>query len=324
MADNSSSEASLPEVQSTPPVEAPKVTFENLTFSDGTVVALDEADIVVFVGPNNAGKSAALRELEEYIGSSARKTIIIAVSLRHTGTGNQLVAYLEQQNRKRGDVKNCDYLGFRFALRAENVENWFATRLDVLRPLFCLRVATETRITDSNPAGAIPILDEPPSNPIHLLYADETIEHRISGYFQRAFDQELIVFRAGGSQWPLLVGSRPQLKPGEQIYGAKYNERLRASSIPLQQQGDGMRSFASVILHLLTPILRLSFYLMNRRPFFIRRKHVSSGSLLPKKDRSAHNYSLLLTVRTFCGACSTLPRTSFAFCVSNAKGQLTA
>ena len=62
-----------------------------------------------------------------------------------------------------------------------------------------------------------------------------------------------------------------------------------------------MRSFASVILHLLTPILRLSFYLMNRRPFFIRRKHVSSGSLLPKKDRSAHNYSLLLTVRTFCG-----------------------
>ena len=65
--------------------------------------------------------------------------------LRHTGTGNQLVAYLEQQNRKRGDVKNRDYLGFRFALRAENVENWFATRLDVLRPLFCLRVATETR-----------------------------------------------------------------------------------------------------------------------------------------------------------------------------------
>ena len=51
-------------------MEAPKVTFENLTFSDGTVVALDEADIVVFVGPNNAGKSAALRELEEYIGSS--------------------------------------------------------------------------------------------------------------------------------------------------------------------------------------------------------------------------------------------------------------
>ena len=41
----------------------PRLSFETITFSDGTVLRLEDDDIVVFVGPNNAGKSAALREL---------------------------------------------------------------------------------------------------------------------------------------------------------------------------------------------------------------------------------------------------------------------
>ena len=36
----------------------PRLSFETITFSDGTSLTLDEDDIVVFVGPNNAGKSA--------------------------------------------------------------------------------------------------------------------------------------------------------------------------------------------------------------------------------------------------------------------------
>ena len=48
--------------------QLPSVTFESLTFSDGTTVQLDPTDIVVFIGPNNAGKSAALRELELFVG----------------------------------------------------------------------------------------------------------------------------------------------------------------------------------------------------------------------------------------------------------------
>ena len=253
MADNPSSELSTTEAQLTRAVEAPTVTFESLTFSDGSVVTLDESDIVVFVGPNNAGKSAALRELEQCIGPPTSGVVIRAATLRRNGTGKQLLDYLELQNKKRGDEKNPDYFGYRFTLRAQDVEGLFTSRLDVLRPFFCLRMATETKITDSNTAGAIPILDELPSNPIHLLFADERIEQRISGYFHTAFNQDLIVFRAGGSQWLLLVGSRPELKPGEQLFGIEYNKRLRSSSIPLQSQGDGIRSFASVILHLLTP-----------------------------------------------------------------------
>ena len=61
------------------------------------------------------------------------------------------------------------------------------------------------------------------------------------------------MFHAGGSEWPLLVGERPTPLSGEDRLSASYNERLRASTVPLQSQGDGMRSFASVVLYMLAP-----------------------------------------------------------------------
>ena len=51
----------------------PRLSFETVTFSDGTVLRLGEDDVVVFVGPNNAGKSATLRELEAWVARSLPK-----------------------------------------------------------------------------------------------------------------------------------------------------------------------------------------------------------------------------------------------------------
>ena len=48
----------------------PAVRFKSLTFSDGTTVEMEPNDVVVLVGPNNAGKSLALRELEAYVGGT--------------------------------------------------------------------------------------------------------------------------------------------------------------------------------------------------------------------------------------------------------------
>ena len=83
---------------------------------------------------------------------------------------------------------------------------------------------------------------------------DDQIESKMSGYFRRAFGKDLILYRAGGSQFPLLVGDRLGPLQGEDRISSSYCERLRASTVPLDGQGDGMRGFASVILHLLAPI----------------------------------------------------------------------
>ena len=233
---------------------SPSVTFENITFSDGTTVVLDPTDVVVFVGPNNAGKSLALRELEQHIGNPASATVITSRSLRKTGTPERLSEYLRTNAQVRTQGSNRVYSGYRFSVREARISEFWTSNLEQLRAFFCMRILTETRITDSNPANAIAVLDEPASHPIHMLYSDDQLELKISEYFQRAFGEALIVYRAGGNQLPLFVGDRLDPEDGEDRISNSYLERLRASAKPLSEQGDGMRSFASVILHLLAPI----------------------------------------------------------------------
>jgi ABC-type hemin transport system ATPase subunit len=42
----------------------PMITVKNMTFSDGTKIELEPSDVVVFVGPNNAGKSRVLVDIQ--------------------------------------------------------------------------------------------------------------------------------------------------------------------------------------------------------------------------------------------------------------------
>ncbi|MEC5290992.1 ATP-binding protein, partial [Aurantimonas sp. C2-3-R2] len=110
---------------------------------------------------------------------------------------------------------------------------------------------SETRITQSDPVPSINTLEQDPSHPIHLLAADDALEQRISGYFRRAFGKDLIVFRGGGSVVPLFVGDAARPAEGEDRVSTSYLKRLRDQTVPLHEQGDGMRSFATMILHLL-------------------------------------------------------------------------
>ena len=227
----------------------PAVTFASLTFSDGTTVTLDPRDIVVFVGPNNAGKSVALRELEQYLVTARPAKVISGVELLKEGDVDDLRAFLEKHGQQKGDR----YEGFRFNVRRHDLANQWGANVGPLKSLFCTRLPTETRIIDSNQQALVPLLDQPPQHPIHILYGDENIAQRIGSYFRRAFGEDLVVFYLGGSQVPLLTGRAPTPKPGEDRVSHGFNQRLRASTIPLDQQGDGMRSFATVILHMLAP-----------------------------------------------------------------------
>ena len=233
----------------------PSVTFETITFSDGTTISLDETDVVVVVGPNNAGKSLALRELEEQLGSHSDTKVIKSAELRKAGTSEDLLGYLREHAQVREQDRGKIYSGYKFSVAERRISDFWPNNLSQLRPFFCMRILTETRINDSDPANAIAVLDEPASHPIHMLYSDDLLEKKISDYFRRAFGEELIVYRAGGNSFPLLIGNRLQPEtPDEDRISSSYLERLRAATKPLSEQGDGMRSFASVILHLLAPI----------------------------------------------------------------------
>lgn len=233
------------------------VRFKSLTFSDGTTVELDPNDVVVLVGPNNAGKSLALREIEGYVGGTPDAKVVVQASTDEVGDPDTFESFVRDNTRvessNQGRNLNIQGFGISLGLSGADLASRWPSQIQPFRSLFCRRIGTETRITDSNPTGAIDILRESPSHPIHLLYNDQ-VESRISAYFRQAFTKDLILYRAGGSSSHLLVGERLTPKEGEDRISATYLERLSKSTEELQTQGDGMRSFASVILHLLAPL----------------------------------------------------------------------
>jgi energy-coupling factor transporter ATP-binding protein EcfA2 len=233
--------------------KTPSITFESLTFSDGTVITLESKEMVLFVGPNNAGKSAALRDIEAHIGPQFEGTVIKTAKRRRVGTIDELREIVETHTRIAGPPQTPTYAGAGISLYVTNLGHHWDNDLTPLRPLFCQRIATETRITESNPQTAINIVDQPPSHPIHMLFADSSLEGRISGYFRQAFGEELFLCRESGAPWSLRVGDRPGLQDGENPFTPSYLKRVVSSTDPLQMQGDGMRSFATVILRMLAP-----------------------------------------------------------------------
>ena len=234
----------------------PHVTFASITFSDGNTIRFAFDDVVVFVGPNNAGKSQALRELREVLSQPSYPGVVVkSATDKRIGTTDDLLTYLSKHSRVEGSSTAQQYRGYGFSFFTKHTNRWSKhSSLGPLSQLFCVSLATENRITASNPAPAIASLAQPASHPIHLLYSNDELERKISRYFSKAFGEELIVFRLGGSEQPLLVGTRPTLANGEHLTSASYCDRLLASTVPLTEQGDGMRSFASVVLHLLVPV----------------------------------------------------------------------
>ena len=231
----------------------PTIRFSSLVFSDGSLVEVDPSDVLVFVGPNNAGKSLALRELQTSIGTNQKGIVITQTQTMHSGTAEDFVEYIRRHGkieRRRGSFR-VRIPGA--SINADRVEDLWPGSVGSMVQLFCASMQTETRIRDSDPAPAFAPLDEVPSHPIQLLYADEALERRISRYFYRAFGLFMFVFRLGGNNIPLLLGSGDALPEKAGRLSIEFNQILRDSTVPLSEQGDGMRSFASVILHLLAP-----------------------------------------------------------------------
>ncbi len=234
------------------PVPRPAFVFESLTFSDGTTLNFDEDEIVVFVGPNNAGKSATLKEMEALVARNDPQTVVNAATFRRTGTKDDLLAYLEAHSQRTGHSGNCHYAGLGFNIHNSYL-HFFDNEADrhPLASFLCTRVATENRIIASNPAGPIELYQSPATHPIHLLLMDDKLAEKISSHFKHAFGQDLFPFRAGGSQYPLYVGIKPTKSVGEDELSKTFVTRLRKQATPLEAQGDGMRSFATVLLYIL-------------------------------------------------------------------------
>jgi len=88
--------------------------ISEITFKNGTVTKVNRDDIVVFVRPNNAGKSSALKELFELLAHQSNAyRIIDKILIEREGTFYELINFVI--SRFPANVANGVYfLGYNF------------------------------------------------------------------------------------------------------------------------------------------------------------------------------------------------------------------
>ena len=238
------------EVNETTAIQKPQVFLKNITFNDDTKLSLNYNSVIVFTGANNSGKSQVLRDVETGLdGSNSFPTIVIK-DTEHVFLGkiDETTFFREHFNvNQQGHYKTFEFGGI---FDKSTLQSLWKNRTlyNGLHLLFIKRLSTERRLTSSN---ALRRNDNPERNPIYKLNQNESLAQKLSEYFRQAFGSDLVVNRNDMQTIPLHTGQAPD-KTAFTI--AEQNEYYsQVNELPkLQDQGDGMRSFASILLDTFT------------------------------------------------------------------------
>jgi len=230
----------------------PKVWINAVEFNNGLKIPLNRNDIVVFVGPNNSGKSASLKEMSSLLRSVNNKTnIITEIKYNLEGNENSLIDFFDKNALKESDGSSIRYKGLGFNIGSSAVkQNWQEKTKGIsnLVDVFTTTLTTEERLKAANPAESIKLTSEPPEHPIHFLQMNDNIEGFFCQYFNQAFGIDLILHRNAGGEVPLYVGKIPEAIGSEDRLSYSYQSKIEKLDL-LHKQGDGMRSFVGVLLN---------------------------------------------------------------------------
>lgn len=221
-------------------------------FSDGTELQFENDEIILLVGPNNSGKSTALKNIWSLseAGRQRDEKVICDITPTKLGTFDEFITHLRSHFRLPGSGEWHFTAQGQTMGSEDNLTNYWE-RNDVIHGIFFFFVQhlqTQDRLTLANPVPAIRLDQQPPQNPIQHIAKFPGIEQRISQAFRRAFGQDLVIHRNAVSHLPLYCGQRPAAPP-EGSLSPEYANIVETEMTLLEQQGDGMRAFAGVLLH---------------------------------------------------------------------------
>ena len=240
-------------------VQRPNLYASSITFNNGVILPVKKNDILVFVGQNNVGKSQALRDI--YMNAQNKIGSLIISKVGFTRSKYEIISEWMANHFMVHDDKDCrSYLGMNWSLNQYQVKRSAdCGALGEITNAFVNRLDTSKRLEISRPPEAVGRRSTP-EHPIHILERDEHLLQKVSIYFKKAFGVGLIPFVGYGRTIPLCVGDDPNEDGCEILTSSQRESRFlkKLDDLPqLQDQGDGMRSFAGIMLH-----LTLEFYNM--------------------------------------------------------------
>lgn len=232
-----------------------RLSVSRFTVSDGTAVEVPRGGVVLFVGPNNAGKSQALRDIyaQLFQPSSQRPVVVTGVEVDRAGDEAALRRWLDEHafpNPVQGNPE-VQYLRNGHGLLPSQAAAWWTQGppFQSLLPMLAFLATADQRLSLVSSAASYDPFTQPPSAPLQVLYLREDLERRLSDAAYAAFGTPLTVNRAAGPNLHLQVGTTDEEPlPTNPAY------RQALAGMPhVHEQGDGVKSLVGLMLALVNP-----------------------------------------------------------------------
>ena len=244
--------------------------IEHLSFKAGNspggpALQLRPGTITVFIGPNNGGKSAALREIHGRL-SGAHTPAKIFDDIRHLPL--ELLSFerrLSELEVKTHPSSHKDHvlLGLRGGERQETnlpyLRNILSQFSDGTYPQayvyshfmkhFVLNLNGESRLVLTNP-GSGQNLKDPPQSTVAALFLDDELLDRVSEIIHEAFGQYLVIDATSMNSFSYGFSD---MKPPASIRRSYSDQAIDffQRTTPLQNASDGSKAFVGILTEIL-------------------------------------------------------------------------
>lgn len=227
--------------------------ISNIKFNNGKSVEINKNDIVIFVGPNNAGKSQSLKDIYKLSGVNEQGMVVsdVTITKYQYPISTMLDDFATYEGH--GIYKHYHFLDRTYAMASYSEEDYqkSATHSSFCN-LFVANLDTATRLLTCLPAKNIP-RNANKTHPIHFATFKPEYRKKLSTNFKKAFGMELIPNTHYGAIIPLCMGEQVTLT--EQFDDEQTRQEAYAGVLEqykqVHMQGDGIISFTSILLYLM-------------------------------------------------------------------------
>jgi len=232
-------------------IERPAIFIKTISFNDGTTLPLAQDSIVVFTGANNCGKSQVLKDVELCFDEQNKLSPKIITNIENEIIGNMDDHFFETHfyYNNEGYLNIYEHTNWRYT-KTDIINYWRKKQLPPhLYKLFVKLVNTKQRLITSQAPRRDSDIE---SHPIFKLHKSAILSETLSKHFRQAFREDIVVDSNEMRSFPLYVGKAPDPDAYTMTRRDDYYRAVQEKMHRLDEQGDGMRSFASILLDTFT------------------------------------------------------------------------
>lgn len=269
--------------------------ISQIEFNNGEKIDIAENDIVVLVGPNNAGKSQSLKDIYMLSERKVPSVVISNVLIQKENTPISTVLSKIASGNNHGSYTSYYVLGHNMDICSNTDKNFPSEKyFGSFRNLFVANLDTSARLTICQPPQNIR-RNENTGHPIHYASFDGRYRKWLSENFKKAFGIEITPNTQFGSRIPLCIGAPVVLNgeyEDEQSRQEEYAKILETYK-QVQNQGDGIKSFTGILLYLMLDYYRT--YLIDEPESFLHPPQARIMGQIIGKTLTDHQQAFIST-----------------------------